>query len=308
VTIRNVTMHNEAQVNEKGVYVGARVMIHRAGDVIPEIVSVKEPRPGWRMPTKCPVCGGDVVREEPYIAHRCINPFCGAQRLENLRNFAAVMDIEGLGYATLTQVIDRDIVKDPSDLYRLTKDQVKELDGFAEKSAQNLVDRIAASRRVELWRFLCALGIPNVGDATARLLANDFGTVQHIASATEDDLRRVEGIGPNMAAEIRRYFEGHGVELLEKLLAVGVEPLPVEAVTDGPFTGKTFVFTGTLETMSRPDAEALVRKLGGKAAGSVSAKTDYVVAGPGAGSKLEKAQKLKVTILDEEQFKALLPA
>ena len=307
VTIRNVTMHNEAQVNEKGVYVGAKVMIHRAGDVIPEIVSVKDPKPGWKMPGRCPVCGGDVVREEPYIAHRCINPFCGAQRLERLRHFAATMDIEGLGYATLTQVIDRGVVEDPSDLYRMTKDQVKELDGFAEKSAQNLVDRIAASRRVELWRFLCALGIPEVGDATARLLANDFGTVQMLGSATEEQLQGVEGIGPNMAAEVHRYFEGHGNELVQKLLAVGVEPLPVEAVADGPFTGKTFVFTGTLESMSRPDAEAMVRKLGGKAAGGVSAKTDYVVAGPGAGSKLEKAQKLKVTILDEEQFKGLLP-
>jgi DNA ligase (NAD+) len=307
VTIRNVTMHNEAQVNEKGVYVGAKVMIHRAGDVIPEIVSVKDPRPGWRMPAKCPVCGGDVVREEPYIAHRCTNPFCGAQRLERLRHFAATMDIEGLGYATLTQVIDRGVVEDPSDLYHLSKDQVKELDGFAEKSAQNLVDRIAASRRVELWRFLCALGIPEVGDATARMLANDFRTVQNLAAATEEQLRAVEGIGPNMAAEVHRYFQGHGAELVQKLLGAGVEPLPVEAAGDGPFTGKTFVFTGTMESMSRPDAEALVRKLGGKAAGSVSAKTDYVVAGPGAGSKLEKAQKLKVNILDEDQFKALLP-
>ena len=306
VTIRNVTMHNEAQVNEKGVYVGARVMIHRAGDVIPEIVSVKKPKPGWKMPAKCPVCGGEVVREEPYIAHRCINPFCGAQKLERLRLFAAVMDIEGLGYATLTQVIDRGIVEDPSDLYRMSRDQVKELDGFADKSASNLVDRIAASRRPELWRFLCALGIPQVGDATARLLANEFATVQKVASATEDELRQVEGIGPKMATEIYRYFQGHGAELVHKLLAAGVEPLAVEAAGDGPFTGKTFVFTGTLETMSRPDAEELVRKLGGKAAGSVSAKTDYVVAGPGAGSKLDKAQKLKVTILDEEQFKALL--
>src|SRR5881628_3965065 len=146
VTIRNVTMHNEAQVNEKGVYVGARVTIHRAGDVIPEIVSVKKPKPGWKMPTNCPVCGGDVVREEPYIAHRCINPFCGAQRLERLRHFAAVMDIEGLGYATLSQVIDRGEVEDPSDLFRLRKEQAIELDGFADKSAQNLVDRIAASK------------------------------------------------------------------------------------------------------------------------------------------------------------------
>jgi DNA ligase (NAD+) len=307
VTIRNVTMHNEAQVNEKGVYVGARVIIHRAGDVIPEIVSVKDPKPGWKMPARCPVCGGEVVREEPYIAHRCINPFCGAQRLERLRHFAGTMDIEGLGYATLTQVIDRGVVENPSDLYRMSKDQVKELEGFAEKSAQNLIDRIAASRRVELWRFLCALGIPEVGDATARSLANDFGTVQNLGAATEEQLRGVEGIGPNMAAEVHRYFQGHGAELVQKLLAVGVEPLPVEAAGDGPFTGKTFVFTGTMESMSRPDAEALVRKLGGKAVGSVSAKTDYVVAGPGAGSKLEKAQKLKLNILDEDQFRALLP-
>jgi len=307
VTVRNVTMHNEAQVNEKGVYVGARVMIHRAGDVIPEIVSVKEPKPGWRMPARCPVCGGEVVREEPYIAHRCVNPFCGAQRLERLRHFAATMDIEGLGYATLTQVIDRGVVEDPSDLYRMSKDQVKELEGFAEKSAQNLVDRIAASRRVELWRFLCALGIPEVGDATARMLANDFGTVQNLGAATEEQLRGVEGIGPNMAAEVHRYFHGDGAELVQKLLGAGVEPLPVEAAGDGPLVGKTFVFTGTLESMSRPDAEALVRKLGGKSAGSVSAKTDYVVAGPGAGSKLEKAQKLKLNILDEDQFRALLP-
>lgn len=307
VTIRNVTMHNEAQVNEKGVYVGAHVFIHRAGDVIPEIVSVKDPKPGWKMPAKCPVCGGEVVREEPYIAHRCINPFCGAQRLERLRHFAGVLDIEGLGYATLTQVIDRGVIEDPSDLYRMRKEQVTELDGFADKSAQNLVDRIAASRRPELWRFLYALGIPQVGEATAQLLASDFGTIDDLRSATEEDLQRVEGVGPNMAGEVHRFFQGHGADLVEKLLAAGVEPQAVEAVGDGPFTGKTFVFTGTLETMSRPDAEALVRKLGGKAAASVSSKTDYVVAGPGAGSKLEKAQKLKLAILDEEQFKALLP-
>ena len=307
VTIRNVTMHNEAQVNEKGVYVGARVVIHRAGDVIPEIVSVKVPKPGWKMPTMCPVCGGEVVREEPYIAHRCINPFCAAQRLERLRHFGAVMDIEGLGYATLTQVIDRGMVEDPSDLYRLSKEQLVELEGFADRSAQNLLDRIASSRRPELGRFLYALGIPQVGEATAVLLGSEFRSIETLQGATEEDLQRVEGVGPNMAREVRMYFHGPGAELVRKLLEASVEPQAVEAVGDGPFTGKTFVFTGTLETMSRPDAEALVRKLGGKAAGSVSSKTDYVVAGPGAGSKLEKAQKLKVNVLDEEQFKSLLP-
>src|SRR5260370_16037414 len=149
VTIKNVTMHNEAQVNEKGVYVGARVMIHRAGDVIPEIVSVKDPKPGWRMPKKCPVCGGEVVREEPYIAHRCINPFCAAQRLERLRHFAAVMDIQGRGYAAPTPGIYRGVVEDPSDLYRMTKEQVIQLQSFSDKSAQNFIDRIAGSRQPE---------------------------------------------------------------------------------------------------------------------------------------------------------------
>jgi DNA ligase (NAD+) len=309
VTIRNITMHNEAQVNEKGVYVGARVVIHRAGDVIPEIVSVKEPKPGWKMPAKCPVCGGEVVREEPYIAHRCINPFCGAQRLERLRHFASrgALNIEGLGYATVGQVIERGWVEDPSDLYRLTKEQVVQLDGFAEKSAQNLLDRIADSRRPQLGRFLYALGIPQVGEATAEVLAADFGSIARLRSATEEELMKVEGIGPNMAREVQLYFQGHGGELVGKLLSAGIEPQSVEAPGEGPLTGKTFVFTGTLETMSRPDAEALVRRLGGKAASSVSSKTSYVVAGPNAGSKLEKAQKLKLAILDEEQFLSLVP-
>jgi DNA ligase (NAD+) len=309
VTIRNITMHNEAQVNEKGVYVGARVIIHRAGDVIPEIVSVKDPKPGWKMPATCPVCGGEVVREEPYIAHRCINPFCGAQRLERLRHFASrgALNIEGLGYATLDQLIKREWVEDPTYLYRLTKEQVVQLDGFAEKSAQNLLERLAESRRPQLGRFLYALGIPQVGEATADLLAGEFGTIEKLRAATEEELMRVEGVGPNMAREVHLYFQGHGGKLVGKLLEAGVEPQAVEAPGEGPLTGKTFVFTGTMETMSRPDAEALVRKLGGKAASAVSSKTDYVVAGPGAGSKLEKAQKLKVAVLDEEQFLALVP-
>ena len=309
VTIRNVTMHNEAQVNEKGVYVGARVTIHRAGDVIPEIVSVKEPKQGWKMPKRCPVCGGEVVREEPYIAHRCINPFCGAQRLERLRHFASrgALNIEGLGYATIGQLIEKGWVEDPSDLYRLVAEQVEELDGFAEKSAQNLVERIAGSRRPPLGRFLYGLGIPQVGEATADLLAQEFGSIAKLRSAAEDDIRRVEGIGPNMAREVHMYFAGPGGELVDRLLGAGVEPQEAEAPGEGPFTGKTFVFTGTLERMSRPDAEALVRKLGGKAVGSVSAKTDFVVAGPGAGSKLEKAQKLKLAVLDEQQFMDMLP-
>jgi DNA ligase (NAD+) len=308
VTVRNITMHNEAQVNEKGVYVGARVVIHRAGDVIPEIVSVKEPKQGWRMPRKCPVCGGKVVREEPYIAHRCINPFCGAQRLERVRHFASrgAMNIDGLGYATINQVIDRKWVVDPSDLFRLTKEQVVELEGFAAKSAEKLIAKIADSKRPSLGRFLYALGIPQVGEATADLLAVEFGSIEKLRSATAEQLNAVEGIGPSMAGEVQQYFEGQGGELVGRLLAAGVQPQAVEAHGEGPLTSKTFVFTGTMDGMGRPEAEALVRRLGGKAASSVSSKTDYVVAGPGAGSKLEKAQKLKLTILDEQQFLELI--
>jgi DNA ligase (NAD+) len=206
----------------------------------------------------------------------------------------------------LTQVIDKGWVEDPSDLFRLSKEQVLELEGFADKSAQNLIDRIAESRRPQLGSFLYAMGIPQVGGATADLLAAEFGSIEKLRSATEEDLVRTEGVGPNMAEEIEQYFKGHGGELVKKLLKAGVEPQATEPVGEGPFTGKTFVFTGTMETMSRPDAEALVRKMGGKAASSVSAKTDYVVAGPSAGSKLERAQKLKVAILDEEQFLALV--
>src|SRR5258708_16751220 len=194
-------MHNEAQVNEKGVYVGARVVIHRAGDVIPEIVSVKEPKQGWRMPAKCPVCGGEVVREEPYIAHRCINPFCGAQQLERLRHFASrgAINIDGLGYATINQLIERKWVADPSDLYRLTKEQIVQLQGFADKSAQKLLNRLVHSQSPTLRRCLCSVGSPPVGRATADLLAAEFGTIEKLESATEEQIDAVASVGANMA-------------------------------------------------------------------------------------------------------------
>jgi DNA ligase (NAD+) len=216
------------------------------------------------------------------------------------------MNIDGLGYATINQLIERKWVVDPSDLYRLTKEQVVQLEGFAEKSAQKLLSRLADSKRPALGRFLYALGIPQVGEATADILAVEFGTIEKLRSATEEQIDAVESIGSSMAHEVRRYFEGQGGELVGRLLEARVQPQAVEAPGAGPFTGKTFVFTGTLETIGRPDAEALVRRLGGKAASSVSSKTDYVVAGPGAGSKLEKAQKLKLNILDEQQFLELI--
>jgi DNA ligase (NAD+) len=308
VTVRNATLHNEAQVNEKGVYAGATVTVQRAGDVIPEVVSVRDPKPGWKMPAVCPVCGGDVVREEPYVAHRCINPFCPAQSLERLRHFASrgALDIDGMGTSTIQQLLDREMVKEPADLFRLTFDDLKGLERYADKSAQNLYDRLQTSRTPPLGRFLYALGIPQVGEATADLLAAEFGTLGRLRAATEEELVLVEGLGPNMAAEIHRFFEGQGGELIDHLLEAGVRPQEAEAREAGPLTGKTFVFTGTLSRMPRPEAEELVRSLGGKAGSSVSSKTHYLVAGEAAGSKLEKAQRLKVQVLTEDEFFALI--
>jgi DNA ligase (NAD+) len=308
VTVRNATLHNEAQVNEKGVYAGATVTIQRAGDVIPEVVSVKDPRPGWRMPAACPVCGSEVVREEPYVAHRCINPFCPAKQLEVLRHFASrgAMDIDGMGTSTLQQLLQRELVKEPADLYRLTLEQLRDLERFAEKSAQNLFDRIQESRTRPLGRLLHAVGIPQVGEATADVLASDFGSLARLRAASEEELLKVEGIGASMAHEIRLFLDGHGGDLIQHLLDAGVEPRAAEARPEGPLTGRTFVFTGTLSRRTRPEAEELVRSLGGKAGSGVSAKTDFVVAGETAGSKLEKAQRLKVRVLSEDEFDLLL--
>jgi DNA ligase (NAD+) len=308
VTVRNASLHNEQQVNEKGVHVGATVTVQRAGDVIPEVVSVRDPRPGWRMPERCPVCGGEVVREEPYVAHRCINPFCPAQRLERLRHFAGrgAMDVDGLGTSTLQQLLDREMVREPADLYRLTVEDLKGLERFADRSAQNLYDRIQGSRNPPLGRFLYALGIPQVGDATADLLASRFGSLERLRAATEEQLLAVEGLGPSMASEIHRFFEGQGGELIDHLLEAGVRPQEAELPAEGPLTGRSFVFTGTLARVSRPEAEEMVRRLGGRASGSVSSKTDYVVAGEAAGSKLEKARRLKVPVLTEDEFFALI--
>jgi DNA ligase (NAD+) len=206
----------------------------------------------------------------------------------------------------MNQLIERGLVKEPSDLYKLTFDDVASLDRFAKKSAENLLAEIEGSRRPGLDRFLGALGIPQVGWATAELLASEFGSVDRIRNASEEELLALEGVGPTMAREIALFFRGEGGELVQHLLDAGVEPKATEMRGDGPLTGKTFVFTGTLESMTRPEAEALVKRLGGKAASSVSAKTDYLVAGEAAGSKLEKARRLKVDVLDEGQFQAIV--
>jgi len=309
VTVRNASLHNEQVVNDKGVYAGATVLVRRAGDVIPELVSVRDPRPGWRMPDRCPVCAGAVVREEPYVAHRCINPFCPAQRLERLIHFASrgAMSIDGLGGATVAQLVEQRGVLDPADLYRLSEADIASLERHGQRSAHNLLAQIEASRRAPLARFLNALGIPQVGAATATLLADHFLSLERLRAADPDELQQVAGIGPSMAAEIAQFFAGEGGRLVDRLLAAGVEPqAPTGGAGPGPLSGRVFVFTGTLEGISRGQAEASVRALGGRAVSSVSAKTDYVVAGEEPGSKLEKARRLKVTILNQEEFRRLV--
>ncbi|HEX3629065.1 MAG TPA: NAD-dependent DNA ligase LigA [Candidatus Dormibacteraeota bacterium] len=311
VTVSRATLHNEDEVARKDVRPRDHVIIQRAGDVIPEVVRViTEKRPPdsqpWHMPRRCPECGTELVREPGEAATRCINPSCPAQVLEHLRHFVAALDIEGFGYATLAQLIDKHMVRDPSDLFHLTKKQLLSLDGFADKSAQNLLDRIQASKATTMMRFLVALGIPHVGWTMAQTLAEGFDSIERLQGATVDELRAIGGVGPIVADEVHEYFrraESQG--LIQRLLEAGVAIKAAER-RDGPLTGKTFVLTGTLASMTRGQAEEGIKVLGGTIGTGVSKRTDYVVVGADPGSKLDKAQKLKLPILDEAGFLKLI--
>ena len=311
VTVSRATLHNADEVARKDVRPHDHVIIQRAGDVIPEVVRVlKEKRPAssrpWHMPKKCPECGTDLVREPGEAATRCINPTCPAQVLEHLRHFVGSLDIEGLGYATLQQLIDRKLVEDPADLYHLTKEQLLLLEGFADKSAQNLLDRIEASKSTTFLRFLAALGINHVGWTMAGLLADHFGGIDRLQAAGVDDLRAVGGVGPIVAEEVHEYLRRpESRRLIQRLLDAGIIIKPPERV-EGPLSGKTFVLTGTLSSLTRGAAEERIKSLGGTVGSSVTKKTDYLVVGADPGSKLEKAQRLKVPVLDEAAFVALL--
>ena len=311
VTVSRATLHNEDEVARKDVRPHDHVIIQRAGDVIPEVVRVlkekrsKSSRP-WHMPKKCPECGTDLVREPGEAATRCINPTCPAQVLEHLRHFVGALDIEGLGYATLQQLIDRKLVEDPADLFHLTKEQLLSLEGFADKSAQNLLDRLEASKSTTFMRFLVALGINHVGWTMAGLLADHFGTIDRLQSASVDDLRAIGGVGPTVAEGVHDYFQLQASRaLIQRLLRAGIVIKQPER-REGPLTGKTFVLTGTLSSLTRGQAEERIKSLGGTIGSGVTKKTDYLVVGADPGSKLEKAQRLKVPVLDEAAFLALL--
>ena len=315
VTVSRATLHNEDELRRKDVRVGDRVFLRRAGDVIPEIVRViLESRPAgsrpWEMPKQCPACGTPVVREEGEAITRCPNPTCPAKSVSRLRHFASrlAMDIEGLGVETSIQLTETGLVKTPADLYRLTYDQLVGLDRFADLSARNLLAAIEASKKRPLRHVIYALGIRMVGEATAVALARRFGSLEGLMNASVEDLQSVRDVGPEVARQIHDFLALPGQrEMIRQFLAAGASPEPEPAVAAaGPLAGKSVVLTGTLAQYSREAAKAEIERRGGRVSGSVSRKTDLVVAGGDAGSKVKKAQELGVRVVDEDGFRELL--
>ncbi|MBI2747480.1 MAG: NAD-dependent DNA ligase LigA [Burkholderiales bacterium] len=317
VTVTNATLHNEDEARRKDVRVGDTVIVRRAGDVIPEVVSVllEKRQPGaevFTMPRICPVCGSAAVREEDEADYRCTGGlFCSAQRKQAILHFAQrrAVEVEGLGEKLVDQLVDGGVVKTLPDLYRLGLVALASLERMADKSAQNIVDALEKSKQTTLPRFIFGLGIRHVGEATAKALARHFGQLDAIMDASEEALLQVPDVGPVVAQSIHTFFQqAHNREVVEQLRACGVhweegEPSPAAQL---PLAGKTFVLTGTLPTLSREQAKEMLEAAGAKVAGSVSKKTDYVVAGEEAGSKLDKARDLGVTVIDEAGLQALL--
>ncbi|HYK92228.1 MAG TPA: NAD-dependent DNA ligase LigA [Acidobacteriota bacterium] len=315
VTIRTATLHNEDDIRRKDIREGDVVIVKRAGDVIPQIVGpVREKRDGtereYRNPTKCPVCHSPVRREEGEAMAFCTNRQCPAQRLEWLKHFVgqSAMDIRGLGPQTLEKMLELNLIRDAADLYSLTEDQISRLPNFKEKSIRNLLASIAQSKSQPFARVLFALGIRHVGESIAELLAGGFGSMDELISAAEEDISIIQGIGPEIAHSVRSYLdERENRDLIENLKRAGLrfrgERSPAKA--EGPFSGKAFVITGTLPTMSRKEAEDLIKAHGGKVISSISSKTSYLVAGGKAGSKLQKAQELGILQISEEQLKEM---
>jgi DNA ligase (NAD+) len=316
VTVTNATLHNEDEIRRKDIRIGDTVIVRRAGDVIPQVMAVvRDRRPSdareFVMPTSCPICGSDVIRGEGEAASRCTGGlFCPAQRKETIKHFASrrAMDIEGLGDKLVDQLVDRDLVENPADLYRLKQETLADLERMGEKSAVNLIDALSRSRQTTLARFLFALGIREVGEATAQALASHFGDMEALAEASEEELTEVPDVGPVVAAQIHTFFrQAHNREVIQGLLAAGVTWPAVERrpAVKQVLAAKTFVITGTL-SRPRDEIKAELQAAGAKVTGSVSAKTDYLVAGDDPGSKLAKARELGVRVVTEEELARLL--
>ena len=310
-TVARATLHNEDFIRQFGLCIGDTIQVRKAGDIIPEVIGVTRHEEGaqpYEMPTVCPSCGAPVVHLEDEAALRCVNPECPAQALRNIIHFASrdAMDIDGLGTAVATQLVDKGLVHSAADLYTLTLEQLT-LEKFKEKSATNLLQAIAHSRENNLDKLLFGFGIRNIGDKAAALLAEHFGSLEAIREATEEQISEIDGFGGVMAQSVTEFFAKDGTtDLVHRLADAGLNMQWKGEPKGDKLAGKTLVVTGTLETLSRNEAEALIVKNGGKASGSVSKKTAYVVAGTAAGSKLTKAQALGVPVLTEAEFLALL--
>ena len=313
VTVSRSTLHNMDEIDRLGLQIGDTVLIERAGEVIPHVLKVTKEganRRPFRMPKNCPECGSAIHRADDEVAYRCVNAACPAKRKESLLHFASrhAMDINGLGDKIVDQLVDKGMVKDVADLYTLKLDDVANLDRMGEKSAQNLLDQIAASKKHALARLIYALGIRMVGERTGQLLADRFSSLDELAEATEEQLFEVTEVGPKVAAAIAEFFsESANQKIIKKLDKAGVRPTVEKRVMKSQkFAGKSFVFTGSLANRSREEAGQLVMQHGAKVSGSVSKKTDYVVVGADPGSKYDKAKELGVPVLSEAEFEKLL--
>lgn len=311
-TVSRATLHNQDFITEKGIHIGDTVILRKAGEIIPEVVSVVSHLDGstkYEMPEVCPSCGAKVTREEGESATRCTNPECPAQLLRHMIHFSSrdAMDIDGLGPAVIEQLVAAKLISSPADLYELRQDQLMELERMGEKSSQNLMEAIERSKANDLYRLVFALGIPHVGLKAAKLLASYFRTIDGIFHASVEDIAGIEGFGMIIAQSAADFFQlPNTAHLIGRLRDAGVNMLCKTVIDDSRFTGKTFVLTGTLPTLTRTEATAVIEKLGGKVSGSVSKKTTYVLAGEDAGSKLVKAQQLGVQILTEDEFNQMI--
>ena len=316
-TVTRATLHNMDEIERLGVKIGDWVQVERGGDVIPKVVSVIEDKDhprgskSFHMPERCPVCGGHVVRTEGEADHRCVNANCPAKLRESILHFASrgVMNIEGMGDALVNQLTDRGLVKNVADIYKLTKDDLLKLERMGDKSAQNVLDEIEASKQLPLERVIYGLGIRFVGERTAEFLAGHFGSMDALMKASEEELQEVSEVGPRIAKSIVEFFqEPRNRELVDQLRKAGVTFSGQRRERGTKLAGKTFVLTGTLTRYSREQAKKLIEDAGGRVSGSVSKKTDYVVAGTDAGSKLDKARELGVTVIGEEEMETLTGA
>lgn len=318
VEVSRATLHNEEELAKKDVHIGDTVVIQRAGDVIPEVVSViLEKRPAgaqpFEMPKSCPVCGTATVRPEGEVVARCPNPACPAVVRESLRHFASrrALDIEGLGEKRVNQLVDAGLVSAPADFFLLDRERLAGLERMGEKSADNLLAALEGAKSPPLSRFIYALGIRHVGERLAEVLADQFGSVEKLAGTDPDALVEIHEIGPQVAEQVAGYFQNpRSRKIVDRLLEAGVRPMAPERAASisggGIFSGKTFVLTGTLSSRSRSGAKAAIEVLGGRVSASISKKTDYLVAGEAPGSKLARAEKLEVAVWDEEKFERAL--